>query len=149
MYIGKAVDQEQDKQYGADHRGDELPKELAHRESRLKRIEQAKKALEAEAKSAAEQARKERQADSKKDKKPKGGRRPKPVSDIPADNKQYDFTDPESKIMKVSNSRRQTDRCLYCHGENQAGQITQEIYSALLSCQRLQRADVQVSHWHL
>ena len=49
------------------------------------------------------QACKERQADSKKDKKPKGGRRPKPVSDIPADNKQYNFTDPESKIMKVSN----------------------------------------------
>jgi hypothetical protein len=29
--------------------------------------------------------------------------RVRPVSDIPADNKQYNFTDPESKIMKVSN----------------------------------------------
>ena len=80
-----------------------MPKELVRRESRLKRIQQAKKALEAEAKAAAEQARKEREGDCKKDDKPKGGRRPKPVSDIPVDNKQYNFTDPESKIMKVSN----------------------------------------------
>jgi transposase len=99
----EAVDGEEDKQYGADHRGDELPKELARRESRLQRIQQAKKALEAEAKAAAEQARKEREAVCNKDDKPKGGRRRKPVSDIPADNKQYNFTDPESKIMKVSN----------------------------------------------
>jgi transposase len=99
----EAVDQEEDKQYGADRRGDELPAELARREGRLKRIQQAKKALEAEAKAAAEQARKEREADSKNDKKPKGGRKPKPVCVIPADKKQYNFTDPESKIMKVSN----------------------------------------------
>ncbi len=97
------VDQQDDKEYCADRRGDELPKELVRRESRLKRIQQAKKALEAEAKAAAEQARKEREGDCKKDDKPKGGRRPKPVSDIPVDNKQYNFTDPESKIMKVSN----------------------------------------------
>lgn len=99
----EAVDQQEDKEYGSDCRGDELPKELARRESRLKRIQQAKKALEAEAKAAAEQARKEREADCKKRDKPKGGRRPKPISDIPADNKQYNFTDPESKIMKVNN----------------------------------------------
>lgn len=99
----QAVDQQEDKEYGSDRRGDELPKELARRESRLKRIQQAKKALEAEAKAAAEQARKEREADCKKHDKPKGGRRPKPISDIPADNKQYNFTDPESKIMKVNN----------------------------------------------
>ena len=99
----EAVDQQEDKECGADHRGDELPEELARRESRLKRIQQAKKALEAEAKTAAEQARKEHEAVCNKDDKPKGGRRPKPVSDIPLDNKQYNFTDPESKIMKVSN----------------------------------------------
>ena len=99
----EAVDQREDKEYGSDRRGDELPKELARRESRLKRIQQAKKALEAEAKAAAEQARKEREADCKKHDKPKGGRRPKPISDIPADKKQYNFTDPESKIMKVNN----------------------------------------------
>jgi hypothetical protein len=30
-------------------------------------------------------------------------RKPKPVADIVADNKQYNFNDPESKIMKLSN----------------------------------------------
>jgi transposase len=99
----EAVDQEEDEQYGSNRRGDELPKELARRESRLKRIQQAKKALEAEAKAAAEQARKERAADCNSDDKPEGRSKPKFVSDVPADNKQYNFTDPESKIMKLSN----------------------------------------------
>ena len=102
----EAVDQQEDKEYGADRRGDELPKELARRESRLKRIQQAKKALEAEAKAAAKPARKEGQADCNKDDKAKGGRMPKPVCDIPADNKQYNFTDPESKIKQSKQLRR-------------------------------------------
>ncbi|MFB0525672.1 MAG: IS1182 family transposase [Phycisphaerae bacterium] len=100
----ESVDQQEDQQYGSDCRGDELPEELARRQSRLKRIQEAKKALEAEAKAAAEQAQKQREEeDSKNDDEPKRGRKPRPFSDIPADNKQYNFTDPESKIMKVSN----------------------------------------------
>jgi len=43
------IDEEEDRLYGADRRGDELPKELARRETRLKRIREAKAALEAEA----------------------------------------------------------------------------------------------------
>jgi transposase len=39
-----------DPEYGADRRGDELPAELQRRESRLKRIREAKRALEARAK---------------------------------------------------------------------------------------------------
>jgi transposase len=110
--LGKAeaVDQQEDKEYGADRRGDELPKELARRESRLRRIQQAKKALEAEAKAAAEQARKEHAADCNSDDKPEGRSKPKFVSDVPVDNKQYNFTDPESKIMKVSN--KGWDQCV-------------------------------------
>lgn len=81
-----------------------MPEGLARRQSRLKRIQEAKKALEAEAKAAAEQAQKQREEeDSKNDDEPKRGRKSRPFSDIPADNKQYNFTDPESKIMKVSN----------------------------------------------
>jgi transposase len=45
----EAVDEEEDQWYGKDTRGDELPKELAFRESRLKKIREAKVALEAEA----------------------------------------------------------------------------------------------------
>jgi len=100
----EAVDQQEDDKYGFDRRGDELPEELARRESRLKRIQEAKRALEAKARAAAEQARKQReQEDSKNDDKPKHGRKRKAVSEVPADNKQYNFTDPESSIMKANN----------------------------------------------
>ena len=50
------VDEEEDRRYGRDKRGDELPGELAFRESRLRKIREAKAALEAEAREAAKQA---------------------------------------------------------------------------------------------
>ena len=53
------VDDEEDRRYGRDKRGDELPEELAFRESRLREIREAKAAkaaLEAESQAAAEQA---------------------------------------------------------------------------------------------
>jgi transposase len=106
----EAVDEQEDQKYGVDSRGDELPEELARHESRLKRIQEAKKALEAKAKAAAEETRKQReQEDSKNDDKPKRGRKRKAVSEVPAGNKQYNFTDPESSIMKANN--RGWDQC--------------------------------------
>lgn len=100
----QAVDQQEDDKYGPDRRGDELPEELARRGSRLKRIHKAKEALEAKARATAQQARKQReQEDSENDDKPKRGRKRKAVSDVPPDNKQYNFTDPESSIMKANN----------------------------------------------
>ena len=51
------VDEEEDRRYGRDKRGDELPEELAFREGRLKRIREAMAALEAEAQAQAEQPR--------------------------------------------------------------------------------------------
>jgi len=53
------VDEAEDRQYGKGQRGDELPPELARRESRLKKIRKAKEALEAEARQKA-QGRKRR-----------------------------------------------------------------------------------------
>lgn len=44
------TDEREDRQYGADKRGDELPQELARRETRLARIKEAQRALEEEAK---------------------------------------------------------------------------------------------------
>ena len=79
----EVTDEEEDRQYGEDKRGDELPKELAFRESRLRRIREAREALEAEAKREAMQAR----AEGKK------------ATGIPDDKAQRNFTDPESKIM--------------------------------------------------
>jgi len=100
----EAIDQQEDDKYGPDRRGDELPEELARRESRLKRIQEAKKVLEAKAKTAAQEAQKQReQEDSKSGDKPQRGRKRKAVSEVPAYNKQYNFTDPESGIMKANN----------------------------------------------
>jgi len=78
----EAVDAAEDAEYGADRRGDELPAELQRRESRLKRIREAKRALEARAKDEAAAA--DTPAESAK---------PDPKA-------QYNFTDPESRIMK-------------------------------------------------
>ena len=50
------VDEEEDRRYGRDKRGDELPEELSFRECRLRKIREAKAALENEAQAAAEQA---------------------------------------------------------------------------------------------
>ena len=78
-----AVDDEEDRWYGKDKRGDELPRELAFRESRLKKIREAREALEAEARAEAEQAKKEG----------------KKAAAVPTDKAQRNFTDPDSHIM--------------------------------------------------
>src|SRR6266853_1284222 len=83
----EATDAAEDARYGADRRGDELPEELQRRESRLKKIREAKRALEERARQTAE-----------KDGKPAGE-----VKQVkPADKDQYNFTDPESRIMMGS-----------------------------------------------
>jgi transposase len=87
----EVTDNEEDKQYGKNKRGDELPEELAFRESRLRKILEAKAALEAEAMSDDEQ-------------------KPYPGGEVggailPKDKTQRNFTDPESRIMPVSGSK--------------------------------------------
>ena len=52
----QAADDEEDRRYGKDKRGDELPEESAFREGRLEKIREAMAALGAEAQAAAEQA---------------------------------------------------------------------------------------------
>ena len=103
------VDAEEDAQFGKGKRGDELPKELQRRESRLKKIGEAKAALEAEAKAkaqaAADEATQKNEERKKKEeetgKKPKG--RPPAVPEVeaakPDPKAQRNFTDPESRIM--------------------------------------------------
>jgi len=83
MKKAEAVDEEEDRRYGKDKRGDELPKELTFRESRLKKIREAKEALE-------EEAKREAEAAASLNKKHAG---------MPDDKAQRNFTDPESHIM--------------------------------------------------
>src|SRR5450432_1765652 len=84
LAAAEAADEAEDRQYGT-QRGDELPEELRRRETRLAKIKEAKKVVEQRAREkAAEEgksAEEVRQAE-------------------PEDKDQYNFTDPESRIMK-------------------------------------------------
>ena len=52
----QTADEEEDRRYGKDQRGDELPDELAFREGRLEKLQEAMSALEAQAQAADEPA---------------------------------------------------------------------------------------------
>jgi transposase len=80
----ESADEEEDRRHGS-KRGDELPEELRRRETRLARIQQAKKVVEQRAREKAAAAGKSAE-EVKKAK--------------PDDKDQYNFTDPESRIMK-------------------------------------------------
>jgi transposase len=81
----KTADEEEDARYGKNKSGDDLPEELSRRETRLKRIREAKRALEQRAREEAEQANKSKEPEQ---------------NAKPEDKAQYNFTDPESRIMK-------------------------------------------------
>ena len=74
------VDAEEDRRYGQDRRGDELPQELAFREGRLEKIREAMASLEGEVQASAEAEGKEHPS-------------------VPEDRSQRNFTDAESRIM--------------------------------------------------
>jgi transposase len=80
----EAADEEEDRRHG-DRRGDELPDELRRRETRLAKIKLAKKVVE-------QRAREKAAAEGK------GAEEAKKAK--PTDKDQYNFTDPESRIMK-------------------------------------------------
>lgn len=109
------TDREEDQEYGSDKRGDELPEELQRRESRLKKIREAKKRLE------------ERQAEEDRQKgrhegdggRPNGkkGQPFKKEFGQPREKAQDNFTDPESRIMKMGNGFEQSYNAQACVDE--------------------------------
>jgi transposase len=80
----EAADEEEDRRHGR-KRGDELPEELRRRETRLAKIKRAKKVVEQRAREKAAAEGKDATAVKKAK---------------PSDKDQYNFTDPESRIMK-------------------------------------------------
>ena len=103
------VDAAEDAQSGQGKRGDELPADLARRESRLAKIREAKAALEVEARAEAltaaataqaKRTERERQA-RETGRKPKGPTPtvPDPTEATPKPKAQRNVTDPESRIM--------------------------------------------------
>jgi transposase len=84
LAAAEAADEAEDRQYG-DQPGDALPEELRRRETRLAKIKEAKKVIEQRARDkAAAEGKNAEQAQRAK----------------PEDKDQYNFTDPESRIMK-------------------------------------------------
>jgi hypothetical protein len=95
------TDEAEDREYGQDVRGDELPEELQFREKRLAKIRAATKALEEAAK---EKARSEGKLDANdRPIPPKRGKPPQTPPGTPEPKAQRNFTDAESAIMKMGN----------------------------------------------
>ena len=82
-------DAEEDKRYGSGRRGDELSGELAFREGRLKKIREAKAALEREAREEGERAQAEGKAHP----------------GVPGEKAQRNFTDADSRIMPAAGGK--------------------------------------------
>ena len=89
MRRAQEADDEEDARYGTERGGDELPRELAFREGRLRKIREAMTALEAEAQEASEQSQAE------------GREHP----GVPGDKAQRNFTDADSRIMPAPGGR--------------------------------------------
>ena len=104
LSAAEAADAEEDRAFGRDKSGEELPKWVADKKKRAEKIRAAKAELEAEAKAAAAakakaqaEAEERRQAEGRK----KPGKPAAPPSEEPDPKAQKNFTDPESRIMKT------------------------------------------------
>jgi hypothetical protein len=103
------VDAEEDAEHGKGRRGNELPAELKRREDRLRKIREAKAALEQEAKAKAtakavevqrkQQAREREQAETGHKPPGRAPKMPDPEQAEPDGKAQRNFTDPQSRIM--------------------------------------------------
>ena len=99
----EATDLAEDAEFGEDKRGDEVPPELARRETRLVKLRAAKEAIEAEA---AEKAAKKAADKAEKD----GGNETADAEAAataaagatPTDRAQRNFTDPQARMMKTN-----------------------------------------------
>jgi len=104
LHEAEETDTREDLKYGKDKRGDELPEELTRRETRLVRIQQAKRALE-------EEAKKQPPDDDKPNPPSSAKEQLLPMAKVNtdldettgkehvADKAQRNFTDPDSRIM--------------------------------------------------
>ena len=104
MDAAAAADASEDKAFGHDKSGEEMPNWVADKKRRAEKIRAAKAELEAEAKAAAEAERKAR-AEAEKKREAEGRKKPgkpaAPPCEDPDPKAQKNFTDPESRIMKT------------------------------------------------
>lgn len=99
-----AVDKEEDRLFGPDRRGDELPAELSDAKRRREKIEELMRDMEREAEEAAaeKQARiDERTKEEEETGRRKRGRKPGQPEENPDPAAKRNLTDPDSRIMKT------------------------------------------------
>lgn len=104
----RRIDTKEDKRYGEDKNGNELPEKLRNARNRLKELEKIKKKMELEALQRSEKKAEDialREQEEKESGKKKRGRKPKPVSDSPDEKARHNFTDPDSRMMKNNSDK--------------------------------------------
>jgi transposase len=99
----EATDLAEDEEFGEDRRGDEVPPELARRETRIAKMRAAKEAIEAEARQkAADKAAKKAEADGGDETAVAEAAVSAADAATPRDKAQRSFTDPEARMMKTT-----------------------------------------------
>lgn len=94
------VDSQEDARYGAGRKPEDLPAELRSSEQRLRKIREAKQRLEQQAEQRAAQVRQERERSGGQHRNNASKKRYQAATAaIEQANPQYNFTDPDSKIM--------------------------------------------------
>ena len=99
-----AVDEEEDRLYGPDKRGDELPADLADAARRREKIGELLRDMELEAAEAAAEKQAQIDARAKEEEETgqkKRGRKPEPPAATPDPRTKRNLTDPDSRIMKT------------------------------------------------
>jgi transposase len=99
----EAADAAEDAEFGEDRRGDEVPAELARRETRLAKLRAAKEAIESEAKDKAAQKAEQRAKDlgATEDEARAAGEEAAKTAE-PEGRAQRNFTDPDARMMKTN-----------------------------------------------
>ena len=116
-----AKDAQEDKAFGADKRGDEVPEDLKDRNSRINRLKACKKRLEeekAQAVAAQQDKIEQRQAKEESTGKKSRGRKPKPPEEAQNKDAKANVTDPGSRIMKTQKG--------YVQGLNAQAVVTEQ-----------------------
>jgi len=99
----EATDLAEDEEFGEDNRGDEVPPELARRETRLVKLRAAKEAIEAEAADKAATAAAGKAKDNGGDETVVAqAAATAAASAVPRERAQRSFTDPEARMMKTT-----------------------------------------------
>ena len=115
------VDEVEDRKYGKDKRGDELPEGLRRSKDRKSRLRECKEMLEEEAKEAreAQEARiAQREKEEEESGEKKRGRKPLNPEEVVDKEAKANITDPESRIMKTRKG--------YVQGYNAQAVVTKE-----------------------